>query len=193
MRRSINLQGVQKTIRWIIRSMNLYLCFFMSEQQKEAVPSFFFKQMKTNKEEVGSQRSDFLNVAKDKLFFSAEGSFFPIPPSKCFCSTFLYPSVHQSVLKKVFINLTERVRVLIDKLVETTIDRGCLVKKLINCRLIKSTWKIVPVSIYKTYTNLSNLTNAFDQSALGSDCSTDWGVLVVWTGKKLCTLGHWYL
>ena len=30
-------------------------------------------------------------------------------------------------------------------------------KKLINCRLIESTWKIVELSISKAYTNLTNL------------------------------------
>ena len=44
------------------------------------------------------------------------------------------------------------------------IDRGELVKK-INYWLIESTWKIVEVSIYKTYTNL---TDTFDQLALAS-------------------------
>ena len=44
------------------------------------------------------------------------------------------------------------------------IDRGELVKK-INYWFIESTWKIVEVSIYKTYTNL---TDTFDQLALAS-------------------------
>ena len=38
-------------------------------------------------------------------------------------------------------------------------------KKLINRRLIVSSWKIMEVSIYKTFTKLTNLTNAFDQHA----------------------------
>ena len=167
--------------------------FFMSEQQKEVVPSFFFKQMKTNKEEVGSQRSDFLNVAKDKLFFFSRRKFFSHSTFQMFLLHIFVSKCSSISLKKVFINLTERARVVIDRLVETTIDRGCLVKKLINCRLIKSTWKIVPVSIYKTYTNLSNLTNAFDQSASGSNCSTDWVILKAWRGKELCTWGQWYM
>ena len=41
-------------------------------------------------------------------------------------------------------------------------------KKMINCRLIESSWKIVEVSIYKAYTTLTNLNDAFDQSALAS-------------------------
>ena len=38
-------------------------------------------------------------------------------------------------------------------------------KKLINCRLNESSWKIMEVSIYKTCTKLTNLINAFDQHA----------------------------
>ena len=38
-------------------------------------------------------------------------------------------------------------------------------KNSINCRLIESTCKIVDVSIYKAYTNLTNLPDAFNQSA----------------------------
>ena len=34
--------------------------------------------------------------------------------------------------------------------------------------MIMSTWKLVEDSIYKTYMNLTSLTNAFDQSLLGS-------------------------
>ena len=41
-------------------------------------------------------------------------------------------------------------------------------KKMINYKLIESVWKAVEVSISKTYTNLTNLTNAFDQSASAS-------------------------
>ena len=37
-----------------------------------------------------------------------------------------------------------------------------------NCRLLETTWKIVEETIYKTYTNLTNLTDAFNQSALAS-------------------------
>ena len=42
----------------------------------------------------------------------------------------------------------------IDRLVKMAIDRGELVKKLINFRLIRSSWKM------ETYTNLANLANA---------------------------------
>ena len=38
-------------------------------------------------------------------------------------------------------------------------------KTLIHWRLIESTWKIVEVSIYSTYTDLTKKTDAFDQSA----------------------------
>ena len=62
-------------------------------------------------------------------------------------------------------------KMVIDSLVEMTIDRGRLVKKLINCLLIKRTWKIVEANIYKTYINLTNLTDALDQSALASRSS----------------------
>ena len=36
-------------------------------------------------------------------------------------------------------------------------DRGRLVKKLVSCRLIESTWKTVDVSIHKICTNINNL------------------------------------
>ena len=83
------------------------------------------------------------------------------------------------------------------------IDRGKLVKKLIHCRLIESTWKIGEVSNYKTYqanrmikstwklhsTNLHRLliNRHIDQSAYfakeaqtlqNNSSSTSWGLTV---------------
>ena len=53
-----------------------------------------------------------------------------------------------------------------------TTDQGKMVKKLINCRLIQSTWMIEEVSIYyKTYANLTSLTDAFDQSTSALRCA----------------------
>ena len=46
-------------------------------------------------------------------------------------------------------------------------------KQLIDCRLIKSTWKIVEVSIYKTYTNLTN------QSSINSNLSSQSTIILI--------------
>ena len=188
----MNLQGVQKTIRWITRSMNLCLCFSWANN-KRRLSQVFFQTNEDKQRRSWFPTVGFLECCKRQIIFFSRRKFFSHSTFQMFLLHIFVSKCSSISFKKVFINLTERVRVVIDKLVETTIDRGCLVKKLINCRLIKSNWKMVPVSIYKTYTNLANLTNAFNQSASGSNCSTDWGVLVVWTGKELCTWGQWYM
>ena len=66
-------------------------------------------------------------------------------------------------LNKIFQQLTDWPKF---RLIEE--DWSEIVQLQIDREMIKSAWRTVEVSICKTNTNLINLTDAFDQSALAS-------------------------